>query len=135
MTFDNWLKLASYATELIKALIIPATILWIIGKFEDQIKALLQRINKFTGAGVEIEMAEAQQRLKDKAKSLTNTIKNKDEKEISKEKAQELIQKSLDEAFTWGLKVAGYNKPYEIKDFKILKGRDGSEGVTWSELP
>lgn len=80
-------------------------------------------------------MAEAQQRIKDTAKSITNTVKNKNEKEISKEKVQELIQKSLDEAFAWGLKVAGYNKPYEIKDFKILKGKDGNEAATWSEYP
>lgn len=135
MTTDDWIKLASYATEIIKALILPVTILLIIWKFEDQIKGLLQRINKFSGAGVNIEMAEAQQRLKDKAKVITNTVKNKNEKEISKEKVQELIQKSLDEAFTWGLKVAGYNKPYEIKDFKILKGEDGNEAATWSEYP
>lgn len=52
MRTEDWIKIAQYATEIIKALILPATILLIIRKFEDQIKGLLQRINKFSGAGV-----------------------------------------------------------------------------------
>ena len=102
----------------------------ILEAFEKDIKLL-----RLKGKGVEvaIEMSEAKEKIKEKAASLTQAIEQKGQKEMNQEKVQELIQKNLDEAFAWGLKIAGYKPFNEVKDVKILKDNDGNDGVTWSE--